>query len=226
VGGLLVTLAALGTFVVATGGSDEPATRYAVAARDLAPGELIGPGDVALVAIDLPAAQAASAFTSVSGLEGAVTRGPVAGDALLTRASIERPAAAAGPGRYREVSFSLPRARALDGAIVAGDLLDVVSSTDADTVVIAERATVIAVSDGGDGAFADGADVIITLALPDPAEAIAVAHGGASGDLTVLRSNRAADALPGRYRPGAPPTPGPAAPAPPAGPAATPSGTA
>ncbi len=216
VGGLLVSLAALGTFVVATGGSDEPAQRYAVATHDLAPGELIGPGDLALVAIDLPPAQAAAAFTSVAGLEGSVVRGPVAGEAILTQSSIERPGAGADLGRYREVSFAVPRARALDGAITVGDRVDVIASTDADALVLTEQATVIAVSDAGDGAFADGAEVVLTLALPDPAEAVAVAHGGAQGELTVLRANRVEDSLPGRYRPGAPPAAAPPAPGSPA----------
>jgi Flp pilus assembly protein CpaB len=215
VGGLLVSLAALGSFAVATGGREEPAQRYVVTTRDLAPGDLIGPGDVTLVAIDLPAAQAAAAFTTDAGLEGSVVRGPVAGDAILSRASLERPAAGTDLSRFREVSLAVPRARALDGAIAPGDVVDVVASTDLDTLVLTERATVIAVSDGGDGAFAEGADVILTLALPDPAEAIAVAHGGARGELTVLRSNRVEDSLPGRYRPGAP-----TAGAPPVGPPA------
>jgi Flp pilus assembly protein CpaB len=202
VGALLVTVAAVGTFALATGGDDGPSTRYAVATHDLAPGDVIGPEDVALVAIDLPPAQAGSAFTAVAGLEGSVMRGPLARDAILTRAGLER-AADAPESRYREVSFAVPRARALDGDIVPGDLVDVVSSTDLDTLVLTERATVIAVSDAEDGALVDGADVVLTLALPDAAEAVAVAHGGARGELSVLRATRVDDHLPARYRPGA-----------------------
>jgi hypothetical protein len=204
VGALLVTVAAVGSFALATGGDHAPSTSFAVASHDLAPGDVVGADDLALVPVDLPAAQAATAFPSVVGLDGAVVRGPVSRGAILTRATLEQaPSSGLEVTRYREVSFAVPGARALDGAIAAGDVVDVLSSTDLDTLVLAERATVIAVSENDDGALVDGRDVVLTLALPDAAVAVAVAHGGARGELSVLRSTRAEDHLPVRYRPGA-----------------------
>lgn len=198
VGALLVTTAAVATFVVARDDDAAPTTTYVVATRDLAPGALLGPSDLGVVALDLPIEVAASAFTDPDDVLAAVTRGPVAAGGLLTGAVVAAEGITDGEGeaRYREVSFAVPSARALLGGLVPGDRVDVVATLDERSTVLVQHALVLGATRGGDDALVVSDDVVITLALEDGADALAVAHGAAVGELTVLRSTRADDELP------------------------------
>src|SRR3954471_8103407 len=89
-GGLLVAVAALGTYLAATGGGGGPPTRYAVATHDLAPGATLGPADLRLVALELPTEQATGTFSDTGSLLGGALRGPVQRGSLLTDALVER----------------------------------------------------------------------------------------------------------------------------------------
>ncbi len=201
-GALLITVAGLAAFLAARSADKDPSVSYLVATRTLAPGQIVTTTDVELVAMDLPASQAASAFTRAGSVIGSAARGPVAAGALLTDAVLEPPAAgSAGPqtGEYREISIAVPRARALLGNLVPGDRVDVVASEDASSAVLVQQALVVAVSSGADDALVLSEDVVITLALSGAEEALAVAHGAAVHELTVLRSTRAKDRLPDRF---------------------------
>jgi hypothetical protein len=210
-GGLLVALAALGTYLVATRDGGGAARFYAVAARDLAPGTTVEAVDVKLAAIDLPPDQARGTFPVIDALVGATLRGPVQANGLFTDAIVERAAAASlgtdGGGdvpavgaTYRELSVALPAANAVDGSLRPGDRVDIVA-TDGDTSYVLVNRALVLDSNGADRAGAlGGGDVRVTLALPDAAGALAVAHGAAAAELTLLRSTRATDALPGTYR--------------------------
>lgn len=200
-GALLVTAAAVTTFAVATGGDAAPSTRYVVASRALAPGAVLQPADVALVAMELPVAQASGALTDPDELAGAVLRGPVEAGGLLTAAVVEPSPVAEDDDliRFREVSFAVPRARALLGGLTTGDRVDVLVSSEEATTVLVQHALVLDASNGQADALLTGDEVVITLALGDGDEALAVAHGAATGELTVLRSTRATDDLPSRF---------------------------
>lgn len=214
VGALLVTAAAVLTFVLA-GGDEGPTQRYVVAARALQPGEVLEGRDLTTVVVDLPAEVAASAYDDPAVLGQAVVRGPVAAGSLLTSSAVQlRPAAlaatdrpttegsAAGEvaeGRFREVSFAVPRARALLGELAPGDLVDVLSADGERTEVLVQQALVLDTSSAADGALVLDDDVVITIALADGRDALAVAHGAAVGELSVLRSTRAEDRLAARY---------------------------
>jgi len=190
-GGLLIALASLGAYLAATGSDGVPSTTYVVARHDLVPGQELSPEDFELVAVDLAPAQARGTFRSLAALESAVARGPVPEGAFVTLADV---APSSEAGAYRELSLSLPRARALDGALVAGDQVDVVATADGASTVVVQHALVLAVS--GDGGALGGGDVVVTLALDDPASALGAAHAGAAADVTLLRSTRTADVLP------------------------------
>src|SRR3954464_14532051 len=56
VGGLLVAVAAVGTYAMATGAGGDAGTAYLAAARDLPAGHRIERGDLGTVDADLPAA--------------------------------------------------------------------------------------------------------------------------------------------------------------------------
>ena len=71
VGALLVTLAAVGSFAIATAGDDGPTTEYLVMINDVDAGDQIRFADVSLAAKDLAPEVAANALRSTNGLEGA-----------------------------------------------------------------------------------------------------------------------------------------------------------
>jgi Flp pilus assembly protein CpaB len=195
-GGLLVTIAALGAWVLASGTGG--ATRsYVVAARDLPPGHRIVASDLTTASLDLPAAQAKGLFLTPEGIEGGVTRGPVQQGSLLTAADV---AATVGEDARptRELSMELPAANAVNGALSPGDRVDVVATDGARSEVLVQQALVIAIAGGGGDLVGGGSGtVVVTLALDDPAAALAAANGAASAKITLLRSTLADDRLPG-----------------------------
>ncbi len=200
-GALLVATAALLTYLAAARSDQRPTTGYVVAAHDHAPGRILAPGDLAVVTMELPAQQAATVYGDPAPLVGAVLRGPVAAGALLSATLVEPAADGTTVERFREVSFSLPRARALLGNLQPGDRVDVLATVDERTAVLVQQALVLGASgSGGDGLVVSD-DVVVTLALPDGADALALAHGAAVAELTVLRSTRAVDELPASMPP-------------------------
>jgi len=214
-GALLVSLAALLAFVAARPGEGTPRDRYLVATRDLAPGTVLTDQDVTAVAVELPASLAADAIREGAELGAAVLRGPVAAGSLLTNAlvaaggrvgSVPADADATGTAadradgaRFRELSFAVPRARALLGDLAPGDRIDVLASVDNRTEVLVQQALVLATSNGADRTLVVSDDVVITVALPDGGAALALAHGATTGELTVIRSTRATDRLAAGY---------------------------
>src|SRR5690606_15904534 len=62
VGGLLVAVAAIGTWAAATGGAGAGTARYVVTRRPVAPGVELTADDLALLEVDLPDRLRSSAF--------------------------------------------------------------------------------------------------------------------------------------------------------------------
>jgi Flp pilus assembly protein CpaB len=205
-GGLLVAVAALGSYLLATGDRSGPTTRYAVATRDLQPGYTLNANDVHLVSLDLPAEQASGTFSSTAQLHGAVARGPLQAGAIVTASAIERPAAADAGTNYRELSMTLAADRAVGGTLRPGDRVDVVATANGASYVLVQRATVLAAGTGRNTNPLSSGEITITLALPDATTALAVTHGAAAAELTLLRSSRATTPLPESFRlPASPP---------------------
>ena len=142
-----------------------------------------------------------------SALSGAVMRGPLQAGAVVTASLVDRPVEGAGAvtdgtnaaPAYRELALDLPAARAVGGGLRPGDRVDVVATADAASHVLVQQALVMR-ADGSDGSPLGGSEVSVTLALPDAASALAVAHGAAAAELTLLRSTRADQPLPDTYQ--------------------------
>lgn len=193
-------MAAMGTYLVASGGRHDPTTRYVVAAHDLAPGEIIAADDVRIAKLDLPVDQARGTFSATAQLNGAVLRGPLQAGAIVTAAAVEQASAADAGANYRELSVTLAADRAVGGTLRPGDRVDVAATANGTTHVLVQRVTVLAATSGRNGSPLSNGDVTVTLALPDAAPALAVAHGAAAAELTLLRSSRAATPLPDLFR--------------------------
>ena len=198
-GGFLVSVAALGSFLLATRGQGEPTGRFVVVARDITPGTTLTAADLVIIAVDLPEEQARVTARSTSQLLGAVTRGPLTKGSFVSagEVAVATPEAAELTAPYRELSLAVASDRAVGGTIRPGDRIDVLSSGDGATFVLAQRVLVINVTSGGNSLGGD--HFTITLALENPASVLAIAHGATNDKLTLVRSTRSEDALPGSY---------------------------
>jgi Flp pilus assembly protein CpaB len=197
VGGLLVSLAGVGTLGAWQRSSASPEHAYVVAARAIAPGETIAADDLGLEPIDLPGGVAAAAFVDGEAVVGRVALGAVGEGELVQVSQVSDPGAGVPTA---EVSFSLARDRAVDGRLRSGDLVDLFVTYDDRTVAVVERVRVVGVSDGGGASFATATQVTVTLALTDAGRRADVIHAVRAGEVTLVRSTHLPPA-PGRPLP-------------------------
>jgi Flp pilus assembly protein CpaB len=184
VGGLLIALAGVGTFVGWQQAAGSPDHAYAVADRALRPGDPITADAVRFVAIDLPDGVAASAFDDPAELEGRVVVGPVGEGELLQIGSLSDQ----GQGEpAAEVSVTLDRELAVDGRLRTGDLVDVYATHDDDTSVAAEGVRVVSITEAG-GSFSDGDQLTVTLAVTDGPRRAPIIHAARAGEITLVRT--------------------------------------
>jgi Flp pilus assembly protein CpaB len=181
VGAFLITAAAVGVFAAYLTTTAAPSTRFAVAARDIPPGTRITADMVALVPMDLPAAQASAAVTSPDRVVGRVALGPVRAGDLLQGSTFLAPEAPTGTTGF---TFAIPSARALAGSLVAGDRIDVVATYGDTTGFVARSVPVVRVSgDGTNGAL------LVTIAVGDPATVLDIANALDNAQVHLARTD-------------------------------------
>jgi Flp pilus assembly protein CpaB len=186
-GGALVALSFVGMFLAWRQAAADPGRPYAVAARALRPGDRVGPGDVRFRRMFLPAGAARAAFGDAASLEGRVALAPVAEGALLEDGALSDQTQGQP---FAEVSLRLDRARAVDGRVGPGDLVDVYGSGDGGTDVVASGIRVVDVSDDG-GSFAADNQLTVTLAVTDAAVQRAVIQADQGATVTLVRTTHA-----------------------------------
>lgn len=199
VGGLLMALAAVGTFLAYAGATADDSIGVLVATRALAPGETIAPGDVEVVSVELPAS-VRGLFGDVDAALGRQVAAPVgAGEFLLASATVAR----ADADDSLEIAVSLPASRAV-GRLQAGERVDVFSTWGSEvTELIAVDARVLEVSGGASSGLGGNDPVRVRLAVDDFAQVEALVHAQAAGDLTMVRAaiGRETAGLGREYRP-------------------------
>ncbi len=201
-GAVLLTVAGVGTFAVASSHGDTDTTRYVVVTRAVAPGATLGAGDVTLRPLSLDVDTAAQAFTDTDALTGAVALGPLGPGQLLPRAGVAlRSAGGADLAPGHELTITLPASR-LPVGLRRGENVAVLatygSGTDARTVVTVQGARVLGVGEAGES-LVERSTARLTLALPDAPVVLETAHAAQVAELTVVRSTFATDALPAVY---------------------------
>jgi ribosomal protein S28E/S33 len=143
------------------------------------------------------------AFRDPDRLVGALVVGPVRSGELIQASSVVAGADSTGD---RQLSFPIAAARAVDGTLQVGDLVDVLatygSGADATTVAVVRQARVVARSDASSALDpAAGTGETITLGLARSADSLAVAHAVDAGQVMLVRSTGAASATDsGTYR--------------------------
>lgn len=197
VGALLVTVAAVGAFILATGPDEDPRTSYLVAVASVEAGAPVGSGDFALRPLGLSPDVAARALTDASGLEGATAvRDLAPGDLLTATDLIGAPAVSGRPaGAVHEIAFPVPVER-ISARTVNGDRVTVLTTASGGGG--SSDLTEVAVEDGVVLSWVADADAIggsgvgvLTLAVSDAETAIGLAHMVRTGDVTVVRTTRA-----------------------------------
>lgn len=200
VGGLLMALAAVGTFLAYADASADDTIDVLVARRSLAPGEVIAAGDVELVPVELPGS-VRGLFGAVQAAVGRQVVSPVGAGELLLASATAQPVEGE---ESLEVALSLPASRAV-GRLRPGERVDVFSTWSGDvTELIAVDARVLEVGGGGSRGLGGAEPVVVRLAVGDLAQVEALVHAQAAGDITMVRAvigSEVADV--GReYRPG------------------------
>jgi hypothetical protein len=186
VGGLLVTIALLGVSQAYAHADRPPATGLAVATATLAPGAVLRAGSMELVALDLPRAVAARAFSSLDVLEGAVTLAPLEAGELVQLSQV-LPAGTA-PTTGVDLSFSISADRALGGDLQPGERLDLVASyPTGDSRVVARGALLTGAASSGDALLDPDSGLVVTVRLQRDDELLAVVDAVDEGHVTLVR---------------------------------------
>jgi len=199
-GGLLVTIAIVGTFLAADSGSPQPEGSYVVTTRSLSVGEVLTDHDVITAPMTLTDALTAAAFQTIDGVVGTIVVHPLHSGELITSADIASSGTKHVPNRspIHEVSFSVAIDRIPPG-VVAGDRVTVLATNGSQTDVASENAPVLAVEQEGNRALI-ATEAILTLAVSDAVAALRIAHLTHTSDLTIVRTTRALDDVwPDRY---------------------------
>jgi len=184
-GGVLVALSGLATFVMWARANGTPEHAYAVAADTLEPGDPVGPDAVRWVRMDLPGGVAGAAFDDGAGLEGRVALAPIAEGELIQAASLSDQG---GHDPTAELSIALARERAVNGRLRPGDLVDVYATPrDESTKQVATGIRVLDVSEAG-GTFDGGGDLTVTLGVSAAEEQLAIVDAAADGTVTLIRT--------------------------------------
>ena len=205
-GGLLVAAAAVGLFAAANRAAAKPHHPYVVARSRVEPGTRLQASDLARRRLDLPPSIRSRAFDDPSVLVGAVAIAPLApGELVQASAVVARPAAGT-----REVSFPVERGH-LPLGIKDGERLDVIatygSGDEAVSTVVVRQAQVVGVERSRGSLGESGA--VVTVALDQPGDVVALAHALRLGKITLARATGAspAPAAAEPYRPPASRTP-------------------
>jgi Flp pilus assembly protein CpaB len=203
VGALLVAAAAVGLFAAASRSAGGPTHSYVVARADLAAGTRLQVSDLELAPMELAPAVRARVFDSAQPLVGATLVSPLgAGELVQSSAVVARK----GDTASRELSFVLERGRVGTG-IKQGERADLLATygtgTDAFTVVVVRQALLVAI-DRPRSASGDSGPTTVTVAVDDPADALALAHALQLGKITLVRATGAPPlaGVPPTYRTG------------------------
>ncbi len=191
VGGLLVSIAALGTYVAAT--REEPDLRrpYAVAVEPIAAGEVIDAGaiDVRLLQLDADVAQ--RAVPDVALLPGTVALAPFAPGDLITRTLVVPAESDVAASVMAEVRFPVKPERT-PRDLSAGEHVTVFAtsslSSKATTHVAAIDAIVVHYDTSRDS-LGTTRGAVLTLALPPSVNLTSFVHDTQVSELEVIRSN-------------------------------------
>lgn len=186
----VAALLAFGVYVAAASGAG--GKPVAVARRDLAAGEQVGPGDFAFIDLDAPPSLMAQVLTpaavNATAAESQVTTHAIAAGELVHRADL---AATGAPAQQRSMSIPVAQPHAVGGALRKGDVVDVIDANGTEPAYVLVSARVLAVTEAGASRLgASSRDYAITVAV-DERSALRVAAAITGGKVEVVRATGA-----------------------------------
>jgi Flp pilus assembly protein CpaB len=194
-GGLLVLVAMLGTFAVATNMDGRDEHPVVIAARDVPAGSTLRRSDLVIQQMRLSPGTLARTTSDPDRLVGTVLLGPVARGELVQQGAVRDKRDDTTPF---EVSFATPQARALGGDLRSGETVDVLAASRAGNdssgtaKVVASDVHVLRVTQSGTSLGKSG-DVTVTLGVASRADAVSIGSAVDAGDITLIRTTGSAD---------------------------------
>jgi Flp pilus assembly protein CpaB len=188
-GALLVTCSIVGLITAHRAATAPQLERWLVATSDIPAGTRIEADDLGITQLDLGDVVSRGAFGDPDEVIGRVALGSIRKGEILQRGTVGEPEVQAGSAR--RVSVSLPRARALDGALAAGARVDVLATTGepGTTTVITREALVVSTGEGTDGLGSTG-EVTVSLVVADETAATSIVDASVHGTLTLISPTR------------------------------------
>jgi Flp pilus assembly protein CpaB len=195
-GGFLIAASGVGLFAAYQQSNAAPQTRYVVTTRSLAPGEIVQRDDLGLAPAEVPPEMADEMTRDWAPLVGRVTTAALGRHQFLNPASLAEPGTSDGPAR--RVALELTRAGAIDGALQAGAIVDVLAGTDGDTkaTVVARRARVVALNDSSSGDLGQMGSLVVTIEVQSERALAAVVGANTAGTITLATPSAGTPAHP------------------------------
>jgi len=189
-GGLLIAVAMVATYLAASGATDGPAGRAVVAARSLPIGHRVEAGDLRVAAVDLPDDAAGRLFASPEVLVGARTTADLQPGDLILRSTVV--AGDDHPPGTRAFSFPVDRERAANGHLQPGERVDVLATfgtgDSARTDVVATGVRLLALEELGRATIGSNGKVVVTVALAADTDVVRATQASEVAAVTVIRA--------------------------------------
>jgi hypothetical protein len=185
-GGLLVTLAALGVFVTYLEATAAKGTPLVVAATELRIGSVIEADDVRVLDATLPDGTSGHTFRSAHEVIGRAILGPIDAGEVIQFGSVSADTVG-DDGAGHEVAVTLGRAQLAVGRLDEGDRVDLYVTADDTTTSVARGLRVVQLGSDG-GSLTDDREITIVLAAPSVDIVAAVVHAARTGEVTLVRS--------------------------------------
>jgi Flp pilus assembly protein CpaB len=189
VGGFLVAVAAVIVFAAVIASTGRHSQQYVVATEALPTGSIIGPGDLSVVRMSLPAGAASDAFPQVASLVGRTVAGAIRPGELIEQSMLV-PLGTQSATRPVSVAVS---SSSLSG-LAAGSAVDVLTTegtgSSASVSVVMRGAVLIAAgnpaSGGLSGSISGSSTSTVTLGVGTLSEVEAVVQAAQTGTVSLV----------------------------------------
>lgn len=184
-GGLLISIAAVGVFLAYTGATKGPTDPMVVAVRGIRVGEVIEADDVRIVVAELPRGARTGTFASTASVLGRVALGPISEGEIVQAGAIT---AQRATSRAHEVAITLAREQIAIGRLKRGERVDVFVTYDERTTSVVRGAEVVQIGGEDDRSLTSDREISIVVAVRSGDIVAALVHALRTGDVTVVRS--------------------------------------
>lgn len=185
-GGLLVTVAAVGVLVSYLGATRRDGAPTVAARSELRLGAVIEATDLRLVDTELPPPARARTFRRIEDVVGRAVLGPIDAGELVQFGSVSADLQPADRAPH-EVAVVLPRDHLALGRLDEGDRVDLYVTIDDTTDAVAAGLRVVQLGSDG-GSLTEDREVTVVLAAPSSDVVADVVHAMRTGALTLVRS--------------------------------------